>query len=251
MRIELLGTGGYFANDRRQTACLLLPELGLAFDGGSALFRISDRLQTPELKLFLTHAHLDHIVGLPYLLMPVHSKQVQRIAVHATQATLDAVKTHLFATPVFPVPVPFSCEEITSPGSMNIASDVTLRWQALPSHPGGSMAYRIDVTDGDGQRSMAYVTDTSLDGSYTDFIRGVDLLIHECYFSDEKAHLAARTGHCSASEVARLAVEAEVGRMVIVHVDPTIPLEDPVGVEGMRQIFPQTTLGYDGLSLEF
>ena len=39
MKLVLLGTTGYHANDRRQTACMLLPEIGVMFDAGTALYR--------------------------------------------------------------------------------------------------------------------------------------------------------------------------------------------------------------------
>ena len=42
MRLVLLGTTGYHANDRRQTACLMLPEVGVVFDAGSGFYRVSE-----------------------------------------------------------------------------------------------------------------------------------------------------------------------------------------------------------------
>jgi hypothetical protein len=64
MRVEFLGTGGYHPNERRHTACVLLPEIGLAFDAGTSVFRLPPRLESKELDVFLSHAHLDHIAGL-------------------------------------------------------------------------------------------------------------------------------------------------------------------------------------------
>jgi ribonuclease BN (tRNA processing enzyme) len=53
MELHFLGTGGYHPNERRHTACLMLPELGVVFDVGTAAFRIPPRLQTSELTVFL------------------------------------------------------------------------------------------------------------------------------------------------------------------------------------------------------
>ena len=67
MQLLLLGTTGYHPNDRRQTPCLLLPERGVMLDAGTGLYRAARYLQTPHLDVFLTHAHLDHVIGLTYL----------------------------------------------------------------------------------------------------------------------------------------------------------------------------------------
>ena len=67
MQLHLLGTTGYHPNARRHTACLMLPEQGIVLDAGTGMFRVRSRLKTRELDIFLTHAHLDHVVGLTYL----------------------------------------------------------------------------------------------------------------------------------------------------------------------------------------
>ena len=72
MKIVLLGTGGYHPNERRHTACVMLPELGLIFDAGSSFFRVPARLRTRDLDIFLTHAHLDHCGLVPRLRQHAH-----------------------------------------------------------------------------------------------------------------------------------------------------------------------------------
>src|SRR3954451_22666975 len=67
MKLILLGTGGYFPTSRRHTACLMLPEVGVVLDAGSGMCRIGEHLQTEQLDVFLSHAHLDHVSGLTYL----------------------------------------------------------------------------------------------------------------------------------------------------------------------------------------
>jgi len=248
MKITLLGTGGYYANSRRQTACLLLPEEGIVFDAGSAIDRLSRQTQTSHLDLFLTHPHLDHVVGLPALLVPILNRRFEPVTVHANRHTLDAVATHLFAEAIFPVPMPFQCHEIAATGELEIRPGLAIRWQTLPSHPGGSMAFRIDCSDAESC-SMAYVTDTAVDGTYHRFIEHVDLLIHECYFDDARAHLAQRTGHSHASQVAQLAADVDAGELIVVHVDPTLDQDDPIGLPAMQAIFPKTRIGLDGMQL--
>jgi ribonuclease BN (tRNA processing enzyme) len=254
MRIQFLGTGGYHPNERRHTACLLFPETGVVFDAGTAFFRVARRLETAEIQVFLSHAHLDHIAGLTYFLVPLMTGQVRRARVYANEKTLEAVRTHLFSEPTFPVLPGFEFQTLEEePAEIPLGDGGRLRWHPLVSHPGGSTAFRIDwpAADGRDESSLAYVTDTTVDGTYTDFIRGVDLLIHECNFPDERAELCGPTGHSHTSQVTGLAAAADVGRLILLHIDPQMPGDDPLGLDEARQAFPATELAEDLQVLEF
>ncbi|REJ66200.1 MAG: MBL fold metallo-hydrolase [Planctomycetota bacterium] len=246
MRLLLLGTTGYHPNDERHTACMMLPEVGIVLDAGTAMFRIEAHLATDQLDIFLSHAHADHIVGLTYLLGILHRRPVARVRVHGLAEKLLSIDEHLFAEAIFPVRPEFEwvplAEEVT------LAADGRLTHFPLV-HPGGSRGYRLDWPG----HSLAYVTDTTArpDADYLEHIRGVDLLVHECYFPDGNEELAELTGHSCTTPVAELAREAKVGRLVLVHMDPSAQAADPVGLETARAIFPETILGSDQLELEF
>ena len=107
MKLVLLGTGGYFPTAKRQTACLMLPEVGVVLDAGTGMYRLGRNLQTKRVDIFLTHVHLDHIAGLTYLLNLVPKDVQSATVVHGEAAKLDAVREHLFATEIFPVPPAF------------------------------------------------------------------------------------------------------------------------------------------------
>jgi ribonuclease BN (tRNA processing enzyme) len=251
MRIQFLGTGGYHPNDRRHTACVMLPELGVLFDAGTSFFRVPERLKTDTVQIFVSHAHLDHIVGLTYFLVPLLHGTVRRARVYANGPTLDAVRGHLFDQRVFPVWPDYEYLDVSTADGLDVPGGMVTHHPLL-SHPGGSTAYRLDLR-GDARRparSMAYVTDTMVDGTYTEFIRGVDLLIHECNFNDEMAEWCERTGHSHTSQVAELAGDAGVGRLMLIHVDPVLGSDDPLDIEVARAIFPQTELAEDLMEVE-
>ncbi|MCA9075783.1 MAG: metal-dependent hydrolase [Planctomycetaceae bacterium] len=247
MRVQFLGTGGYHPNDRRETACIHLPDLGVVFDAGTAMYRLPAKMESDEITFFLSHAHLDHIIGLTYLLPAIGDGLLKKIRLFGAESVLDAVRTHLFAAPVFPVMPDFEFHLLGEQGEIKLTDVAVLTHQRLPSHSGGSMAYRIDSQK--GEWSMAYVTDTSVDGTYTEFIRGVDLLIHECYFPDSRMNLANRTGHSYTTPVAELARDAHVGRLVCVHVNPQDDTDDPIGIPAARAIHAATEIAVDGLEI--
>lgn len=190
--------------------------------------------------------HLDHCIGLTYLLGAVYLHPLDQVRVHALPEQLAAIDEHLFAPALFPKKPPM--ELLPLKPREPLPGDGQLTYFPLV-HQGISTGFRLDWPG----HSMAYVTDTTASPSadYVEKIRGVDLLIHECYFPDEQAELALHTGHSHTTPVAQVARRAGVGRLVLVHINPLATKDDPIGLEVARAIFPATVLGEDGMELEF
>lgn len=246
MKLLLLGSTGYHPNEIRQTACLMLPEIGVVLDAGTGMFRVRDHLATSHLDVFLSHAHLDHCVGVTFLFDVLFGTPVARATVHGDREKLDAIQRHLLSELLFPVAPP--CDFRPLAGPVELAGGGRLTYFPLV-HPGGSLGFRLDWPD----RSMAYVTDTTAraDADYVRHIRGVDLLVHECYFADEFAEFAIKTGHSNATPVAQVAAAANVGRLLLVHLNPIVNEVDPIGLDVVRAIFPETSIGVDNAEIEF
>lgn len=246
MKLVLLGTTGYHPNDRRHTPCMLIPEQGVMLDAGTAVYRAGEYLETGELSIFLTHAHLDHVIGLTYLFSVVQTHPLDRIVVYGEAQKLAAVDEHLFSELLFPQKPPMEFRPLED--SIELAGGGRLTHFPLV-HAGGVVGYRLDWPD----HSLAYVTDTtaSTDAPYVEKIRGVDLLLHECYFPDSHADWAKTTCHSVTTPVAEVARKAGVGRLILVHLNPLSTEDDPIGLETARAIFPKTELGEDLMEVEF
>ena len=247
MRLHFLGTTGYHPNELRQTACLMLPELGLVLDAGTGFFRVGPLIQTQAISVLLTHAHLDHSIGLTYLWDVLTTRPELEFTVYAGAEAIRAIREHLFAPPLFPVPPPLRFVAIESPGAWRLPSGETIRHFPL-QHPGGSLGFRLDA----GGQSFAYVTDTvaTENAAYLDEVRGVDLLVHECYFADGYEALAEKTGHSCLSQVVRLAARAAVKRLALVHVNPLDPAGAMLNLSAARAVFPELILPADHDVLE-
>lgn len=243
MRLMFLGTGGYHPTETRHTACLFFPEAGLVFDAGTGLFRVFSRLVTRELNIFVTHSHLDHIMGLPDCHVPLKLGLLDRVRVYGAAQALEAIREHLFALPLFPVKTPLEYQELRP--MMPIGDSGQLTHLAL-EHPGGSTGYKV-VWPG---FSFAYITDTFATDSYRDFIQDVDLVVHECNFDDEMMDLARQTGHSYAGAVAELVRAANVKRLILTHFDPYADPAQPVNLDRIRTVFPRTELAADFMTVE-
>ena len=246
MKLVLLGTSGYHNTDRRQTTCLMLPEIGVVFDAGTAFYRVRDWLETSELKVFLTHAHLDHCVGLTHLFTVLHGKEIARTTVFGDAAKLESIRQHLFHPDLFPVMPPLTWQPLGN-SPLALPGGAKLTWWPQ-THPGGSLGYRLDL----GNRSLALVTDTIAEptADYLQRIQGVDLLIHECTFSDGFEALAQKSGHSCLTPVAQVARAVGARRLLLTHVDPTVDRENLMDLRVARSVFPDTDMAEDGMVIE-
>ncbi len=141
MKLHLLGTAGYHPTERRHTACFMLPEPGIVLDAGTGMFRVREHLHTRQLDIFLTHAHLDHVVGLTYLFDVLADREMQRVTIHATPDKLAAIDQHLLNELIFPVKLPYEMRPLIQ--NAPLAGGGKLRHFPL-AHPGGSVGFRLD-----------------------------------------------------------------------------------------------------------
>lgn len=108
----------------------------------------------------------------------------------------DAVKFHN---------IPVSCLQAIKEGADWTDADGRLI-------PNGAL-----TTDADPSVSYAYCSDTMFDERVAEAVRGVDVLYHEATYGDEFLSVARERGHSTATQAARIARMAGVGKLVIGH----------------------------------
>jgi ribonuclease BN (tRNA processing enzyme) len=100
MKLTILGCSGGIGSGRH-TTCFRVDD-DILIDAGTGITSLSlDELLAID-HVFITHAHLDHVLGLPLLLDAVGERRSAPLVVHALPEVLDVLSAHLFNWHLWP-----------------------------------------------------------------------------------------------------------------------------------------------------
>jgi cAMP phosphodiesterase len=104
MKIQLLPTT-FDQNGQatqQQHSCCFVVNDRVAIDAGS-LAMSTNAVQKKQIRdVILTHAHLDHIAGLPLFIDDLFATIKRPIQIHATQEVIDALENYIFNWTIYP-----------------------------------------------------------------------------------------------------------------------------------------------------
>lgn len=100
MQIRVLGCSGGVGPGLRTTTLLVDDEI--LVDAGTGVGDLSLEQMSRIRRVFLTHAHLDHVCGLAFLADNLFGEVQHPIEVLAQEATLSAIRAHLFNWALWP-----------------------------------------------------------------------------------------------------------------------------------------------------
>jgi len=189
-------------------------------------------------EILLSHAHWDHIQGLPHFKPFFAPGNAVRIwGPRQGTTSLEAILRQQMDPAVFPVPLDALSAQLTvqqvEPGEFTVGA---FRVGAMRlRHPGTTLGFRLTPAAAGGELggpSLAYVTDNELGlgGSYQTpaswrkefvaFLANTDLLIHDAMYTPRELEEHRGWGHSTFEEAVALAAEARVRRLVLFHHEP-------------------------------
>jgi ribonuclease BN (tRNA processing enzyme) len=192
-------------------------------DAGTGIFRLTAELLADpreSIDIWLSHAHLDHVVGLTFLLDTMAVTTLKRVRVFGEAAKLKAIRQRIYHDLIFPVEPNLEFVALPNSSSPFLVSgrrDYFVQYLPL-EHPGGAVGYVIEYA---GKR-LAYITDTTAypDSPYIKALRDLDLLLHECNFSDQDQEYAVKTGHSWQSAVVGIVEQCRPRQTQLIHHNP-------------------------------
>jgi len=253
MKVRILGCSGGIGDSGgrplRTTAMLVDDDILIDCGTGAGDLTIAELARVDH--VFLTHSHFDHIASLPMLIDSVSDLRDRPLTVHATEATLETLRAHVFNWAIWPdflqIPSPaHPCMQLEAIDVGVAASLGGRRITALPvRHTVPAVAFQI----ASARASLVFSGDTGSSPELWEAVNGIDNLRYvliETSYPEAERRLAAASGHLCpsmlAAELARLERSAEV---FITHLKPTQPdqimaeIEARVGSDRVRRLQPQ------------
>jgi ribonuclease BN (tRNA processing enzyme) len=225
MKVRILGCSGGIGGRHLRTTSMLVDH-DILIDAGTGVGELSlDALARID-HVFITHSHLDHIAALPLLIDAVADRRDSPVTVHATEATLDILKNHVFNWAIWPdfSEIAIRADAVMQYRSIAVGQETRLGGRTITAVPAvhtvPAVGYHLDS----GAGSLVFTGDTTRNDELWPLLNAIEnlrYLIIETAFSNEEVALAILSRHLCPSllhaELAQLERKADV---YITHLKP-------------------------------
>lgn len=243
MKVVFLGTNGWFDTPTGNTICTVIQTKAwdLILDAGYGIAKLGRYVRGDKPAfLFLSHFHLDHVVGL-------HTLNLFRLPRGLVVGVQEGGREILgrLAAPPFTVPLdslPYPARVVELPAESASLPFPVVTAPLLHSTP--TLGFRFALEG----RVIAYCPDTGYCENAVSLARGADLVITECAYKSGQA--SADWPHLNPETAARIAGEAQARRLVLTHFDAGLyadPADRGAAEKAARKIFRNTTAARDGM----
>lgn len=239
MKLTVLGCGGGIGSGRH-TTCFLLDD-DILIDAGTGITSLSLEQLAAVDHVFLTHSHLDHVLGLPLLVDAVGDRRERPLVVHALPDTLEILSQHLFNWKLWPDfrEIPDASAPWLRFERMALGSELDLGGRKICSLPARHTVPACGYKISGKQGSLVFTGDTTRSEALMHTLNEMsdlgDLIIETSFENDLRDVAVASMHHWPDSLALELKHLKPRPRIWITHLKPGN--EDPIVAE-LRRCIP-------------
>jgi ribonuclease BN (tRNA processing enzyme) len=204
MRIKVLGASGS-VSEGENTPAFLLDDF-LLLDAGTVSLPFRKKAQAQISDIFLSHAHLDHIKGIPFLVenLTNNTKPKKFVTIYSGKEVIQDLKRHIFNNRIWPdfSVIPSPDHGLLRYHSLSTAGNIAVRQYRIHTtkvnHTVPAYGYLIEE---DNRNCLVYSGDSGPTEAIWKRMAGhrVMALIIEVSFPNALRKLALFTGHLTPS----------------------------------------------------
>jgi len=177
----------------------------------------------------MTHIHWDHVWGFAFF-GPLFQTS-SRIVVDGSPRGMEGLR-RVFSRDYVDGTWPIRFEDLKAGVEATqelprarLSLDGTLVESQFLQHPQGGMGFKFTENTG----SFVFLTDNELldkpwsGPSFKDFVlfcKNADILVHDCQYLPEEMEIRRGWGHSDLDSVVKLALEADIRKLILFHHDP-------------------------------
>lgn len=187
------------ASSRQHLACFVIDDC-VALDAGSLATAASD-LQKKQIRdIVLTHAHLDHIAGLPLFIDDLFADLTEPIRVHATDEVIEILERNILNWAIFPrfSELKNDYGTVLEYHPFDIGKEFSVKHLRLKAVAANHRVQSVGFIVSDRKTTFAFSGDTAeIDGfwSAANKEKKLDAILIECAFPNELEKLADISHH--------------------------------------------------------
>ncbi len=241
MKIVFLGTNGWYDTATGNTLSILVEteRRYIVLDAGNGIYKLDQYItKNKPVLLFLSHFHLDHIIGLHIVDKFYFPKGMKIYYPYGMKKYLESVVRKPFTAPMKRLKTKIDFVELGKKTKLPISC----RYLKL-NHPVTCLGYRFEI---DG-KIVSFCTDTGYCKNMVTLSQGADLLISECAYLPGETH--SNWPHLNPETAAKIAKDANVKRLALVHFDASRYLtmaSRKTAEKRSRSIYTNTFAAKDG-----
>ena len=187
------------ASPRQHFSCFMIDDC-VSLDAGSLAFSITSVQREKTRNVVLSHAHLDHIAGLPLFIDDLYADLKEPVSVYASQEVVEILERDVFNWSVYPKFSELKNEfgevlkyHVFEQGKKFEVAH--LNFQPI------SVNHRVPTSGfiiSDKTAKVAFTSDTAEMGDFWDVVNGqenLDAILIECAFPNKLSDLAKNSFH--------------------------------------------------------